>query len=407
MTDQSATGQTTQSETAAKRNVFLLALCMALGNSANTLQVTLGGLVGHVLVEDKAYATLPVTFVVAGTALATIPASMLMNRVGRKPGFVLGCLLAAMGSAIAGIGLYAGLFWLFCLGAFVFGASNSFTQLYRFAAADIAPPHFKSRAISWVMVGGLCSAFLGPEIAKYTREALSPHLFLGSYIVAALLPLLVLGVLLFLRLPKPNVAELRDSGRPLAEIVRQPSFVVAAMAGMFGYGVMNLMMTATPLAMQICAHPFSDAATVIQWHVFGMFFPSFFTGNLIARYGALRIIIIGTGLTLVCMAIALSGQDVWQFQAALALLGVGWNFMYIGGTALLTEVYRPAERFKTQALNDFLVFGTVALASLGSGKLLYHYGWNSVSLASLPFILIAGLAAIWLILVRRRAFGSA
>ncbi len=392
-----------QPESQAKRNAALLSLCMALGNSANTLQVTLGGLVGHVLVQDKAYATLPVTFVVAGTALATIPASMLMNRVGRKPGFVLGCLLASLGSVVAGLGLYLGLFGLFCAGAFVFGASNSFTQLYRFAAADIAPPHFKSRAISWVMVGGLASAFLGPEIAKYTRDSLSPHLFLGSYIAAALLPLLVLGVLALLRLPGPNRAELAAGGRPLAEIVRQPGFVVAAMAGMFGYGVMNLMMTATPLAMQICAHPFSAAATVIQWHVFGMFFPSFFTGRLIARYGALRIILVGTGLNLACMAVATSGQEVWQFQLALALLGVGWNFMYIGGTALLTEVYLPAERFKTQALNDFLVFGTVALASLGSGKLLYHYGWNSVSMASLPFILMAGLAAVWLILVRRQA----
>jgi len=394
-------------EPAAKRNVFILAACMALGNSANTLQVTLGGLVGHVLVDDKAFATLPVTFVVAGTALATIPASLLMNRIGRKPGFMLGCLLAAAGSLIAAAGIYYGLFPLFCLGAFIFGASNSFTQLYRFAAADIAPASFKSRAISWVMVGGLFSAFLGPEIAKHTREILSPHLFLGSYIVAALLPILVMLVLTMVRLPKPTMAELKEVGRPLAEIVRQPSFVVAAMAGMFGYGVMNLLMTATPLAMQLCAHPFSAAATVIQWHVFGMFFPSFFTGGLIARYGTLRIILCGAVINVICMAVALSGDGVLHFQIALALLGLGWNFMYIGATSLLTEVYRPAERAKTQALNDFLVFGTVALASLGSGKLLYHYGWNSVSLSALPFILMAGLAVVWLLLVRRRAASPA
>jgi MFS family permease len=390
-------------EPAAKRNVFILAACMALGNSANTLQVTLGGLVGHVLVDDKAFATLPVTFVVAGTALATIPASLLMNRIGRKPGFMLGCLLAIVGSLIAAAGIYLALFPLFCLGAFIFGASNSFTQLYRFAAADIAPASFKSRAISWVMVGGLLSAFLGPEIAKHTREILSPHLFLGSYFVAALLPLLVMLVLTMVQLPKPTLAEMKEVGRPLAEIVRQPSFVVAAMAGMFGYGVMNLLMTATPLAMQLCAHPFSAAATVIQWHVFGMFFPSFFTGGLIARYGALRIILCGAVINVICMAVALSGDGVLHFQIALALLGLGWNFMYIGATSLLTEVYQPAERAKTQALNDFLVFGTVALASLGSGKLLYHYGWNSVSLSALPFILMAGLAVVWLLLVRRRA----
>ncbi|MBP6819783.1 MFS transporter [Ferrovibrio sp. MS7] len=390
-------------EPAAKRNVFLLAACMALGNSANMLQVTLGGLVGHILVADKAYATLPVTFVVGGTALATIPASMLMNRIGRKPGFMLGCLLAGSGSLLAALGIYLALFPLFCIGAFIFGASNAFTQLYRFAAADISPPHFKSRAISWVMVGGLCAAFLGPEVAKYTREMLSPHLFLASYIAAAILASLVLLVLLFVHLPKATVAEMTEKGRPLVEIVRQPSFIVAAMAGMFAYGVMNLMMTATPLAMQICAHPFAAAATVIQWHVFGMFFPSFFTGNLIARFGTLRIIMAGAALNIICMAIALSGQEVMNFQLALALLGVGWNFMYIGATSLLTEVYRPSERAKTQALNDFLVFGTVALASLGSGKLLYFYGWDSVSMASLPFILMAALAVAWLMLVRRRA----
>lgn len=387
---------------AAKRNVLILSVCMALANSAVTLQVTLGGLVGHILVEDKALATLPVTFVVGGTALATIPASMLMRRIGRKLGFMLGCLVAITGSLIAAAGVYAADFWLFCFGAFVFGGSSAFVQLYRFAAADIAPQEMKSRAISWVMIGGLVSAFLGPEIAKHTRELLTPHLFLASYLAAAALPILVLGILTTATIPPPTVSELREKGRPLAEIVRQPAFLVAAIAGMFGYGVMNLLMTATPLAMQLCAHPFAAAATVIQWHVFGMFFPSFFTGNLIARFGALRIIIVGAILNLVCIAVALSGIEVMNFQISLLLLGVGWNFMYIGGTALLTEVYRPAERNKTQALNDFLVFGTVALASLGSGKMLYHWGWDFVPLSALPFILMAGFAAMWLILQRRR-----
>lgn len=393
---------TALSPAAAKRNVFILSICMALANSAVTLQVTLGGLVGHILVEDKALATLPVTFVVGGTALATIPASMLMRRIGRKLGFMLGCLVAIAGSLVAAAGVYNASFWLFCLGAFVFGGSTAFVQLYRFAAADIAPQEMKSRAISWVMIGGLVSAFLGPEIAKHTREFLSPHLFLASYLAAAALPVLVLAILTTVTIPPPTVSELKEQGRPLSEIVRQPAFLVAAVAGMFGYGVMNLLMTATPLAMQLCAHPFAAAATVIQWHVFGMFFPSFFTGNLIARFGALRIIIVGTFLNLVCIAVALSGVEVLNFQIALLLLGIGWNFMYIGGTALLTEVYRPAERNKTQALNDFLVFGTVALASLGSGKMLYHWGWDFVPMSALPFILIAGFAALWLILQRRR-----
>lgn len=388
--------------TAAKRNVFILSICMALANSAVTLQVTLGGLVGHILVEDKALATLPVTFVVGGTALATIPASMLMRRIGRKLGFMIGCLVAIAGSLIAAGGVYTADFWLFCFGAFIFGGSSAFVQLYRFAAADIAPQDMKSRAISWVMIGGLVSAFLGPEIAKHTRDFLTPHLFLASYLAAAALPVLVLVILTTVTIPPPTVSELKEKGRPLSEIVRQPAFMVAAIAGMFGYGVMNLLMTATPLAMQLCAHPFAAAATVIQWHVFGMFFPSFFTGSLIARFGALRIIIVGTVLNLICIAVALSGIEVMNFQLALLLLGVGWNFMYIGGTALLTETYRPAERNKTQALNDFLVFGTVALASLGSGKMLYHWGWDFVPLSALPFILIAGFAAAWLILQRRR-----
>lgn len=398
---------TALSPAAARRNVFILSLCMALSNSAVTLQVTLGGLVGHILSDDKAFATLPVTFVVGGTALATIPASMLMRRFGRKLGFMLGCFIAIAGSLTAASGLYLGDFWLFCLGAFVFGASSAFVQLYRFAAADIAPGEMKSRAISWVMIGGLVSAFLGPEIAKHTRELLTPHLFLASYLAAAALPVAVLAILTTVTIPPPTVSELREEGRPLTEIIRQPAFLVAALAGMFGYGVMNLLMTATPLAMQLCEHPFSAAATVIQWHVFGMFFPSFFTGNLIARYGALRIIVLGALLNLVCISVALSGIAIMNFQLALLLLGVGWNFMYIGGTALLTEVYRPAERNKTQALNDFLVFGTVALASLGSGKMLYHWGWDVVPLSALPFILIAGLAALWLFLQRKRVVSAA
>lgn len=393
---------TVLSPAAAKRNVIILAVCMALANSAVTLQVTLGGLVGHILVEDKAFATLPVTFVVAGTALATIPASMLMRRIGRRLGFMLGCLIGSSGSLIAALGVYLGHFWLFCLGAFIFGGSSAFVQLYRFAAADIAPQNFKSKAISWVMVGGLVSAILGPEIAKYTRELLTPHLFLASYLAAAALPLVVLVILTAVNIPAPTLQELKEQGRPLLEIVRQPTFVVAAMAGMFGYGVMNLLMTATPLAMQLCEHPFAAAATVIQWHVVGMFFPSFFTGNLIGRFGALRIIMVGTVLNLACIGVALSGVGVWHFQIALLLLGVGWNFMYIGGTSLLTEVYRPAERNKTQALNDFLVFGTVALASLGSGKMLYHWGWDFVPLSALPFILMAGLAVLWLLLQRKQ-----
>lgn len=391
---------TVMSERAARRNVFILACCMALGNSATTLQISLGGLVGFLLVDDKAYATLPVTFVVTGTAIATIPASMLMRRYGRKSGFMLGCLLGVFGSLLAASGIYRGSFWLFCAGTLVFGMSTSFVQLYRFAAADIASVSWKSKAISWVMIGGLVAAYVGPEISKHTRDILSPHLFLGSYLAAAVLPLLVLALLSFISIPNPTVAELKEKGRPLAEIVRQPALLVAVLSGMFGYGVMNLIMTATPLAMQLCEHPFVAAATVIQWHVFGMFFPSFFTGNLIARFGVLQIILVGVVINIICIAVALSGVEILHFEVALTLLGVGWNFMYIGGTTLLTETYRPSERAKTQALNDFLVFGTVALASLGSGKLLYHVGWDSVSYSALPFIVMAGLAAGWLLMVR-------
>ena len=389
--------------TRAKKNVAVLAVCQALLNSTMSIQIALGGLVGYALASDKSLATLPVTMVVAGTALAALPAGALMRRAGRRPGFMTGGLVGVLGSIITGYAIWRADFWLFAGGTLLFGIFSAFGQAYRFAAADVAPDHFKSKAISWVMAGGVVAGFAGPELAKHTKDWFEPVTFLGPYVVAGLLCAATVLMQAFVDIPKTAGAESDAEPRPLAEIVRNPVFMVAALSGMIGFGTMSLVMTATPLAMVACSHPFDSAATVIQWHVIGMFAPSFFTGSLINRFGVLRIILTGVLLNLVCVAIALAGIDFLNFWAALLLLGVGWNFMFIGGTTLLTEVYRPAERLKTQSLNDFLVFGTVALASLSSGALLHRFGWDSVLVAAVPAMLLTAAAVIWLAMVRRQA----
>lgn len=368
--------------------------------------VTLAGLIGFQLAVDKSFATLPVTCLVVGTALATVPASLLMRRFGRRRGFMLGGWLGLSGALLACLAIYHANFGLFCAGSFVFGGFSAFAQYYRFAAADIASPQFKSKAISLVLAGGVVAGFIGPEIAKVTRELLPPFLFLGTYLAAVVLSCVTLAVQWFIDLPVPKQGAQPESGRPLAEIARQPIFMVAALSGMIGYGTMNLIMTATPLAMLQCGYPFDAAATVIQWHIVGMFGPSFFTGSLVNRFGVLRIIMAGVVLNLACAAIALSGTEVMNFWFALVMLGIGWNFMFVGGSTLLTEAYRPAERAKAQALNDFLVFGTVALASVSSGGLLVEFGWNAVIGASLPFVLLTGGVA-WLFWSHHRRFPRA
>jgi hypothetical protein len=326
-----------------------------------------------------------------------------MRRVGRRAGFMTGAGFGLIGAAIASLAIDLGSFWLFCAGTVFLGAYNAFGQYYRFAAADAATMQTKSRAISLVMAGGLMAAFLGPASAGWTKDLFDPVTFLGTYLSIVALALLAIAVLALLDIPGLSPTEREQSGRPLMEIARQPVFFVAATAAMIGYGVMSLVMTATPLAMVGHGHAFGDAAIVIQWHIVGMFGPSFFTGHLIRRFGVLQVMLAGAGFLLLAVASAMAGSGFANYWTGLFCLGLGWNFLFIGGTTLLTECHSEAEKAKVQGLNDFLVFGTVSVASLSAGALLHLFGWQIVNLGALPFIGLTSVAIVWLALRRRQA----
>ncbi len=383
------------------KNVGVLATCQALFMTGMSMQIILSGLIGAYLAEDKALATLPISAVVIASTLATIPASLLMKRIGRRAGFMTGALIGLLGTSVACYALYISSFWLFCFGMFIFGVNAGFCQYFRFAAADVAQDHFKSRAISWVISGGIVAALLGPELAKRTHDLVGGTPFLGAYAVLAGLAIGVTFLLAFLDIPLPDEAERLQSGRPLGVIARQPALIVAVLIGMIGYGVMSLLMTATPLAMVGNGFVIGDAAFVIQWHMVAMFAPAFFTGGLIQRIGVVRVMLGGTVMLAAAVVFALSGTEIVHFWLALFALGLGWNFTYVGASTLLTETYAPAERGKVQALNDFMVFGTVALASLTSGTILYFLDWDAVNLAAIGPIAVAVMAALWLRLKRR------
>jgi predicted MFS family arabinose efflux permease len=282
------------------------------------------------------------------------------------------------------------------------GMYNAFGKYYRFAAADAASETFKAKAISLTLAGGLVGGIVGPELAKHTIEWFPDYLYLGAYISLSIVCLLAMLILSRLDIPQLSERDRKDSGRPVGEIMRQPVFIVAVLASMLSYGIMNLLMTSTPLAMRAHDYPFSDAAFVLQWHIIGMYAPSFFTGSLISRYGALNVIVAGIVLNFLCIVFALMGTSLFHFWMALFLLGVGWNFMYVAGSALLTECYRPAERAKTQAANDFLIFAMMAISSTASGVLLNKSGWQAVNYGSIPFLLLSTAATFWLVWQRRK-----
>ncbi len=384
------------------RNVALLCATQALLFTNNTILISINGLAGYALADDKSLATLPVTAYVIGAALTTMPVSQLMRRVGRVNGFSIGTLIGILGALICGFAVFSHSFWTLCAGTLVMGIYNASGQYYRFAAADVASADFKSKAISLVMAGGLVGGILGPQTSKLTKDVL-PAEFLGSYLALIGFCILALTLQRMMDIPRLTAAEQKDQGRPLSEIARQPAFIVAVLSGMIGYGVMNLLMTATPLAMQSCAHPFSDAAFVIQWHVIAMFAPSFFTGALIKRFGVRTIMFTGVVLSLGCVAIALSGIEVMHFWIALMLIGVGWNFMYLGGTTLLTETHSPAEKAKVQGANDMAIFITMAISSASSGWLFSARGWEIMNYGAIPFLLVTGLAILFLGTGRRSA----
>ncbi len=377
------------------RNVVLLSLCQALLTTGNVLLISVNALIGRELAPSIALITLPVALQFVGLMLATIPASLVMARIGRKNGFYLGNSIGIIGAFACVAALESSLFYLFCLGTFLLGIGIGFGTLYRFAAVEACPDSQKSKAISLVMAGGVIAAVVGPNLAISSRSWLADSLFSGAFIGLLGLYVLALFLLSFIRLAPVDTTAASSPSRPLAEVLLQPVFIVAAIVGMVSYAVMNLIMTVTPIAMARCGFAFNDAAWVIEWHVLGMFLPSFVTPRLIARFGLIRVMIIGALLMLVCITVNLQGQSQWHFWSALALLGVGWNFMFIGATQMVTSAYRPAEKAKSQAANEFLVFGMVTLSAFSSGWLESALGWQVLNALMIPVVLWAILVMLF------------
>ncbi|MCL4768494.1 MAG: MFS transporter [Hyphomicrobiaceae bacterium] len=379
------------------RNVTLLAICQGFFMSVQSMAIATTPLAGHALLGvDKTLATFPLFMTHAGVMLTTVPASFLMAWIGRRGGFTVGALCGVASGAISVAAIYLQSFPLLCLGALFQGMAGAFAWYFRFAAADATEPGLRAKAISLVMLGGVIAGFLGPQTAKWAVHWLDPLVFAGVYVMAAVFSLLVMLLVQGLRIPPLSAAEKAEGGRPMGVIVRQPAYVVALASSMFGYGVMTLVMSATPLAMLACGFEFNDSATVIQAHVIAMFLPSFFTGHLITRFGVLPVIASGALIQMLCAITNLAGIGFWNFFLANALVGLGWNFTFVGGTTLLTATYAPAERAKVQASHDFAVYAVTATAAGMSGILQANVGWTVVNVAALPLMATVLLAALWL-----------
>jgi len=376
------------------RDIFLLACCQALLLTNAAGLISMNALVGYSLVDVKTIATLGATTYVLGSALATMPMSLWMGRVGRRRGFMAGALINVGGCAIAVAALSLKSFALYCAATAVIGVYNAIGLQYRFAAAEVAAPADRARAISLVLAGGIVGGFLGPAITRWGRDLFAAP-FLGSFVLLAGVALVALAVQSRVHVPKPHASEQAGGGRPLRDIVRQPVFVVAALSAVVGYGLMNLLMTATPLAMDFCGLPYAQAAFVISWHVVGMYAPGFVTGSLIDRFGVLNVILAGAAVMAAGALVALTGNALAHFLAALVLIGVGWNFMYTGGTALLTESYTPAEKARTQGANDFIMFSTMAVSSFASGAMVSTTGWEAMNWTALPVLAAVAGAVVW------------
>ncbi|MBS0608036.1 MAG: MFS transporter [Proteobacteria bacterium] len=394
---------TTASSALERRNLGLLVAVQSLGGASPPIIISLGGLVGQMLSSTPSAATLPVSLYQLGLALSTLPAAWLMHRAGRRAAYLLGAVMGMLSGLVAAWGISQSDFTLFCLGTALAGFYGACVQSYRFAAIDaVGDPARHANAISRVMVGGLIAGIIGPQVVIWTRDSLPATPFAGSFYSQAALALLALPLLLLLRLPPAAPRAAAHGARDLSEIVRTPQFIVAAAAGVVSYGLMSFLMTAAPMAMAGCGHSVGEAALGIQWHVLSMFGTSFFTGRLIERFGKRRITALGLLLIAASGALALMGLALTHFWGALVLLGLGWNFGFIGATALLAEAYRPSERAKVQALNDFLVFGTVAVASFGSGQLLHSVGWNGINAGMLPMVALVLALLAWQGLRQRR-----
>jgi MFS family permease len=385
-----------------RKNVVVLAGCQALTQIKMSMLIAVAGLSGYALATDKTWATLPITIYVIGSALATLPSGSYMKRHGRRNGFSFGALFGVAGGLVCATALWLHSFWLLCAGTALLGVFIAFARAYRFAAADAAPKEFKAKAISLVLAGGIVGGVLGPNVANWTKDTWTGLEFGASFLAMSVIAALTLIVLRPLKIPPLTAAERAEPGRPMSEIMRQPAFIVAVTASAVGYGIMNLLMVATPLAMHHHEYPFRNTAFVLEWHLIGMFAPSFFTGHLITRFGTLPVMTMGAVLNLVCIGVALSGDSVMHFWAALFILGVGWNFLFTAGSTLLTETYRPSEREKTQSMHDFITFATMAVTSLVSGALLSReeWGWHAINYGSLPFVGAVLIAIVWLKAIR-------
>jgi len=384
------------------RNVGLLAACQAMLMTNNSTLIAVNGLAGLALAPSASLATLPVTCWVIGGALATMQASQYMKTVGRKAGLIRGASIGIVGALICAAAVWQASFWLLCFGALVFGGYNAFGQYYRFVATEVAPPDFRATAVSLVLAGGLVGGILGPTSSRITVDLIGPR-FTGAYLALIVFVLVTIVILARIRIPDLSAAEQASSGRPMAEIARQPKYIVAVMAGAFSYGVMNFLMTSTPIAMGVCGHPYGDAALVISAHVVAMFAPSFVTGGLIKRFGVVPVMLAGAALNVAAIAVALAGVDVSNFWWSLVLLGVGWNFLYIGATTLLTETYRPEERAKAQGANEFAIFAMMALSSFSSGMIVTSAGWENVNYAATPLVAIVIIALAFLFFMKDEA----
>jgi len=384
------------------RNVVLLAICQALAMTGMSVNMTVTALVGQQLASNPAWATVPLALQFTATMLTTLPASFLMRRIGRRAGFALGITIGIMGALIAFHGIFEKNFLIFTAGSMMIGCFQGFAVFYRHAAADTASQSFRSKAISLVLAGGVFAALVGPELSKWSYDLFSPVIYAGCFIIVACVQALSFAFLYFVRIPPAAKPGEGVHVRPLSVIIRQPTFLVAAIGAMIGYGVMSFVMTATPLAIMGCGYEFRDAAFVIQWHVLAMYAPSFFTGSLIQRFGVRQVMLTGAVILMGAVAVNISGLEIERFWFGLVLLGIGWNFMFVGGTSLLAECHTPEERAKVQGLNDFLVFGTVTASSFASGALLNAFGWNAVNYGVLPLLGLA-TAVIAIALWRQRA----
>ncbi|HAK30753.1 MAG TPA: MFS transporter [Sphingobacterium sp.] len=389
-------------------NVYLLFTSQALFQTASILVITLSGVVGLQMAPDKNLATLPLAMITVGTAGMMIPASLIIRKLGQRNAFMIGTLIGVLSGLVSWYGIIQNSFWLFSVGNMLIGTYQGFSQYYRFAAADAIPDYAKSKAISFVIAGGIVAAFAGPNLARFTQH-LGAVPYAYPYFSIILLSVVALGVVSFLKLQRTSAVQTNEpvkKGRPLKEIIKNKDTILAILASSTAFAVMGMSMTVTPIAMHSVGHSSDSSATVIQWHVLGMFLPSFFTGMLIQKFGVYRIIISGLAILFLYIIIALMGTGFAHFVSALFIVGLGWNFLFIGGSSLLTKVYRPEEKEKTQAFHDFTVFAVISIASFFAGSLFNYWGWNGVNIVLIPMLIITLIAVIRIVMSQKNSVSN-